>query len=194
MESENIIEVPNQPKSFGSPFWKNALRCGLMLAGVIILLDLLTYIFVFADMGMMVGLLISLVTIGIYIGLYIYYGKNYRNKYRNGFITYGQAFLFCLVMAVVSTIVISLYYYIFYAFFDPARGINEAQKAVEIISENASIPDETKELYIQKIMDGANPLSKLTGSLMNNAIFSIVMAAIAALFIRKKEKMNDVVM
>ena len=42
--------------------------------------------------------------------------------------------------------------------------------------------------------DGANPVSKLTGSLQNNAIFSIVMAAIAALFIRKKEKINDVVM
>lgn len=194
METENPFTLNEQPLVSRNKFWKNALLCGLLLGGVIMILDLLVYIFSPSDMGMMFGLLISVITIAIYIGVYIYCGKNYRNKFHKGYMAYGQAFLFCVIMAVVSTILISLYYYIFYAFFDPARGINEAQKAVEIISENASIPDETKELYIQKIMDGANPLSKLTGSLMNNAIFSIVMAAIAALFIRKKEKMNDVVM
>jgi len=97
-------------------------------------------------------------------------------------------------MAIVCTIMISLYYYVFYAFFDPERALNEAQKAAEIISENSSIPDESKEVYIQKILDSTDPVSKLTGSLQNNAIFSIVMGAIAALFIRKKEKISDVVM
>ncbi len=194
MEIENTVELPKQPVGTGKQLLKNALLCGLLLGGVMMILDLLMYVFDFSGMGMMVGVMITVITIGIYIGLYIYCGRNFRNKYYNGFIGYSRAFLFCFVMAIVTTIMISLYYYVFYAFFDPDRALNEAQKAVEIISENSSIPDETKEIYIQKIMDSTDPVRKLTGSLQNNAIFSILMGAIAALFIRKKEKISDVVM
>ena len=145
MDANNETGVEIQPVNNTKELFKNALFYGLMLAGTMILLDLLNYTFNFSGLGMIFGIIMSLLILSIYIGFFVWAGRKYRNKYYGGHINYGKAFLFCLLMAIVSVLVLTLYYYVFYSFFDPERAAIEAQKAIEVISGNDYIPDEKKE-------------------------------------------------
>lgn len=97
-------------------------------------------------------------------------------------------------MAIVSTLILTLYYYLFYNFFDPERAINEGQRAMEMIAQNDNIPDEQKEEIMQSLLDKAETNNIVVRSLISNSIFSVFVGAISALFVRKKEKINDVIL
>lgn len=194
METESEIGVENQPVNNTKELFRNALMYGLMLGGVMILIDLLMYTFDLSGLGIFVGLLVSVITIAIYFVFFIRGGRAFRDKFNNGHINYGKAFLFCVIMAIASTLILTLYYYLFYNFFDPERAINEGQRAMEMIAENENIPDEQKEEIMQSLLDKAETNNIVMRSLISNSIFSIFIGAISALFVRKKEKINDVIL
>ncbi|HNW88975.1 MAG TPA: DUF4199 domain-containing protein [Bacteroidales bacterium] len=194
METESEIGIENHPVNNTKELFRNALMYGLMLGGVMILIDLLMYTFDLSGLGIFVGLLVTLLTIVIYFVFFIRGGRSFRDKFNNGHINYGIAFLFCVIMAIVSTLILTLYYYLFYNFFDPERAINEGQRAMEMIAQNDNIPDEQKEEIMQSLLDKAETNNIVVRSLISNSIFSVFVGAISALFVRKKEKINDVIL
>ncbi|HNW70111.1 MAG TPA: DUF4199 domain-containing protein [Bacteroidales bacterium] len=194
MEINNETGIENKPVKHTKELFKNTLYYGLMLAGAMILLDLLSYTFDFSGLGMFFGFVMLVIILAIYIGFFIWAGRTYRNKFYNGYINYGNAFVFCLLMAVVSVLVLALYYYVFYSFFDPERAANETQKAIEMIQNNDFIPDENKEEAIQGMMEKMTTAKIVTNTLISSFIRGVILGAIAALFIRKREKINDVVL
>ncbi|MEI6122658.1 MAG: DUF4199 domain-containing protein [Bacteroidota bacterium] len=165
---------------------------GLMMAGVFILYDMLNYTFDFAKMGMLMGIVSFLIWLAIYIVFYIYGGRSYRNKYSEGYLNFAKAFLICAIMAVVSSLVLVLYNYLFYYFFDPQRAVNTAQQIAEQIQNNSNIPDEKKEEIIKSIYEGSTPYKIVIKSLISTPIIALVIGTISALFIRKKEKISEV--
>jgi hypothetical protein len=172
-------------------FLKSTLYFGLLMAGAFILIDLLFYVFDFSGIGILFGLLIFLVFLALYFVFFITGGRGYRNKFMGGYMKYGKAFLYCLLMALVFVLIMFVYQLVFYNIFDPDRAINEMQKGAEMIQENSYIPDEAKEEALKKIMSGtANSI--VFRNLLNNAITVVIIGAIAALFIRKKEKFTEV--
>jgi hypothetical protein len=194
MEKNNETAIENKPVTHTKELFKNALFYGLMLAGAMILLDLLSYTFDFSSLGMFFGFFMLILIFAIYIGFFVWAGRTYRNKFYNGYISYSKAFVFCLLMAVVSVLVLALYNYLFYSFFDPERAANEANKAIAMIEENSYIPDEKKEEVIQGMMEKMTTASIVTSTLIRSFILSVILGAISALFIRKKEKINDIVL
>ena len=173
-------------------FLKNAMYYGLLMAGAFILTDLLFYVFDLSDLGIMFGLFVLLLIGTLYFLFFIRGGRAYRNQYMGGYINYGKAFLFCLVMALVYVLVMMFYNFLFYVIFDPERAMSEMQKAAEMIQENSYMNDEQKEIQIKKIMDNGTGLNIVLRNLMSNIIITMVLGAISALFIRKKEKIIDV--
>ena len=191
MEVNNETGVEIQPVNNTKELFKNALFYGLMLAGSLILLDLLNYTFNFSGLGMIFGIIMPLVILSIYIGFFVWAGRKYRNKYYGGHINYGKAFLFCLLMALVSLIVLTLYYYIFYNFFDPERAANEIQVGMSVIESNQYFPDDKKEEILtemSQITTGKIVMQKMASS----AFWCLILAAISALFVRKKVKITEV--
>ncbi|HOY30910.1 MAG TPA: DUF4199 domain-containing protein [Bacteroidales bacterium] len=171
--------------------FKKALMVGLMIAGAMILVDMLLYVFDLTGMGMIANLLILIVTLAVYFGFYIWGGRKYRNELHGGYLSYGKAIMFCVAAAVVSSVVLVLYNYLFYNFFDPQRAANEVQLAINIISENDYIPDEKKEEIIQGMIEGSTPGKLVLSHFFNSLTVSVIIAVIAALFVRKKEKITD---
>ena len=171
---------------------KHAVIFGLMMAGAFILFDLLNYTFDFAGMGWVMSILTLFITIAILAVFYIWAGRSYRNKFGDGYLTYGRAFMICLIMVVASTLVMALYTYLFYYFFDPQRAANSAQQAIQAIQDNANIPDERKESIIKRMTEGFTPFRMVISSLTSAPIFSIVVGSIVALFMRKREKISEV--
>ena len=142
---------------------KHAVIFGLMMAGAFILFDLLDYTFDFkliikesVENETVTLWLLPIITfftsIAIFAVFYIWAGRTYRNKFGDGYLTYGRAFMICLIMAVASTLVMALYTYLFYYLFDPQRAANSAQQAIQAIQDNANIPDERKEDIIKRIL------------------------------------------
>ena len=175
-----------------SEFIKNAFYYGLYMAGAFILIDLFNYVFNMSDMGMLFGLLIFLVILALYFVFYIWGGRSYRNKYNDGYIKYGPAFLFCLLMALTYVLVMFLYHILFYYFFDPERVFTETQKAVEMIEQNSFIPDDKKDDIVASMLEKATATKIVFQGLLNNSIMGIIISSLAALFIRKKEKISEV--
>jgi hypothetical protein len=173
-------------------FLKSALYYGLLMAGAFMLIDLLLYVFDLSGLGIMFGLLVLLIIVAMYFVFFIKGGRKYRNQYMGGYMNYGKAFLFCLIMVGVYVLLMLVYNFLFYIFFDPQRAINEMQKAAEMIQENSYIPDDQKEIQIKKILDNGTGLNIVLRNFMSNTITGLVLGAISALFIRKKEKISEV--
>jgi hypothetical protein len=66
------------------------------------------------------------------------------------------------------------------------------QKSVQMIQENANIPDERKEEIINRITQNTSPGKIVIRNIFANLIFGTVFAAISALFVRKREKISEV--
>lgn len=190
METNNISSTEYKPAGSTKELFKTAVIYGLMLAGAMMLIDLLTYTFDLTGLGMLFGILIALLTLAVYIGFFIWGGRTYRDKFNGGYINYGKAFLFCLLMALVSLIVLTLYYYLFYFIFDSQRVADEYNFARGIIETNEYMSEEMKEKYIMGLPDTAG--KAVVGKIPSTALSSIIFAAIAALFVRKKVKITEV--
>jgi hypothetical protein len=173
-------------------FFKSALYFGLLMAGAFMLTDLLFYVFDFSGMGMIFGFLVLLIILALYFVFFIWGGRSYRNKFMGGYMTYGKAFLFCLIMAALYVVLMFVYNFLFYTIFDPQRAINEMQKAAEMIQENSYIPEDQKEIQIRKILENGTGFNIVLRNLMSNIITGLVLGAISALFIRRKEKISEV--
>jgi hypothetical protein len=173
-------------------FIKSAITFGLMMAGAFMLIDLLFYVFDATGMGMAFGLFLFIIILALYFVFFIWGGRSYRTKYTEGYMKYWQAFVYCLIMALVFTLAMFIYNFIFYTFFDPQRAANEMQKAAEMIQDNSYIPDDQKEIQIKRILENSSAIKMVIRNLISNAITAIVIAAISALFVRKKEKISEV--
>lgn len=97
-------------------------------------------------------------------------------------------------MAVVSVLAFTLYNFLFYNFFDTERAANETQKAIQMISENSYIPDEKKDEIIQGMSEKMTTARIITSTLLSSFVRAVLLAVISALFVRKKEKINDIVL
>ena len=157
-----------------------------------ILLDLLYYSLDIGNLGFIFGIFMFVVILAMYLVFFIWGGRTYRNKFMDGKMNYGKAILFCLAMVAVYVIVMFVYQLIFYYLFDPTRAATEMQKSIQMIQENANIPDEKKEEIISRISENTSPGKIVIRNIFANMIFGTVFAAIAALFVRKREKISEV--
>ena len=172
-------------------FFKNAAYYGLLMTAAFVLVDLFFYVFDMTQMGMFVGLLIILLFLGLYLVAFIWGGRTYRNNFMDGHINYGKAFIFCLSMALTCAIAMFVYHLLFYFVFDTERAMHDAQKGVEMIQNNPYIPEDKKQGAINDLALVSKTKTVLK-SLQSSVIFGIIFSAIAALFVRKKEKFTEV--
>ena len=91
------------------------LKGGLILAGVSILLTMLTYVI---DVSLMVEWWFGVVSLLISMGLLIYLGINYRNDI-GGILSYGDAFKFSFLVFFVSYVVGIIFQIALYTVIDP---------------------------------------------------------------------------
>lgn len=94
METESEIGIENHPVNNTKELFRNALMYGLMLGGVMILIDLLMYTFNLSGLGIFVGLLVTVLTIVIYFVFFIRGGRSFRDKLIMAISIMGKHFFF----------------------------------------------------------------------------------------------------
>jgi len=106
-----------------------ALKGGLILAVVEIVIFMIQYILGFKPTGIWKGTLVAILSFAIYIIIMVVLLRRYRSN-QGGLISFLNAFLFCLIMFISASLISTIFTYLFNNFFDPGymQGLFQAQR------------------------------------------------------------------
>ncbi|OFX83138.1 MAG: hypothetical protein A2W99_13110 [Bacteroidetes bacterium GWF2_33_16] len=176
-------------------FWKDAIKPSLIISLISIILSVLVYVFDLITIGLFAGFLIGILSFIISIVIFVFLLKAYRNDKLNGFMTYGKALLFGIIIAVYASFILSAYNTIFNTVIDPEYEKNIAIKIQDKTEEfmiNKGLPDEAIEDAIQKSqekikeIDEKSIMRKTMGVFLVNFIMLFIAVLIAAAFAKKE--------
>ena len=169
------------------------LKGGLILAGVSILLTMLTYVI---DVSLMVEWWFGIVSLLISMGLLIYLGINYRNDI-GGILSYGDAFKFSFLVFFVSYVVGIIFQIALYTVIDPELPEIMKQLTVEKtveMMEGFGLSDEALDAAIIGVEDGIDEATTPMGMIKSAPLgifFLIFFSAISAIFIKRNPPVSD---
>jgi len=172
-------------------FVLHSLTYGGIVSAVLIMLSLIMYVFSVDIFNWVISLLYQLVTIVFITWMMALAAIKFKNKYLDNRIRFWQCLLMAVIIGFTSAILVTLYNYLFNAFFDPDYMRENAEKVMEMIDSNPNIPDDRKQQALADIEKRFDPVNSLKTSLISMSILSVVLGLISTLFVRKKEKVPE---
>jgi len=166
--------------------FNSALKSGLILGGVSVVLLILMYIADIRPVGIMMPIIILLLSIAVSIIILVVLFKKYRTG-NGGFISFRDAFLYSFIALATSVIIYQLFSYLFVMVVAPDyyKNLMEAQKAWMENYLAGKMPEEKIVEQLDKIdaqaakMNSVSTLMKnLLGSIIGSAILAIILGAI----------------
>jgi hypothetical protein len=168
---------------------KNALRFGAIIGLVSIGITVLLYAI---DYALLVQLKVLFIMLAIYIGMVIYGGINYR-KQVGGYLSYGKAFQHGFVALVVASIIGILFSVILYNVIDtelPQKLTDATVENTEEMMRNFGAPEDQLDTQLEKVRKDTEERFTALGLVKQfgiGLIINAVLAAITALFVKRKE-------
>jgi hypothetical protein len=128
--------------------------------------------------------------------LLIYFTKSYRNNHLEGKISFSQAFTFGVLIVVCSSVISSLYSYIFNKFIDPEymhRVMTMMQDKTYQFMTSKGVPDDQIEKAMKSFEDKGipSPLETLKSSLIYGIIGGAIMSLISSAIVKKNTNSED---
>ena len=118
----------------------------------------------------------------------VYGAYEYRRLFMKGYITYGEAFSACLWIGLIASLVASVYTFIFAQFIDPAfvQQILD-QSREKMIAQNPNMTEEQIEVGMTWAARFTSPVMMMIFGFIVNAVISVVIGLIAAIFLKKED-------
>lgn len=176
---------------------KLSMTYGIYLAGVSIVISVLIWATNLLELlGLFGSSLIGIVQLAIIVILVLYFTKLYRNNQLEGKITFGQAFTFGVLIVVFSTIISSLYQYIFNKFIDPEythRVMTMMQDKTYQWMSGKGLTEEQIDSAMKKFEDKGipSPLEALKSSMIFGLIGGAIMSLISSAIVKKNVTNED---
>jgi Protein of unknown function (DUF4199) len=167
---------------------KNAWPYGLIMAGISVVISVLLYI-INVNMFTITFAVLSLLifVIGIPVTMSILGCNNLRLQHANERqISYLDAVVSCMVILMIGFLISNLYSYIFNNFIDPEYMKQQISKMADML-QKYNLPQDKIDETMAKTANRMN----IGPMLLNSLIFSVVISLIVALFIRKKDKLDE---
>lgn len=174
--------------------FKSAMNSGLVLALVSILVSVVIWATALIEkMGLFATAGIGLFSLLITVIMLIILTKRYRDNSLGGAITFKDAFVFGILVVVLSTIISSLYSYIFNNFIDPGyqeRILTSMQdKLYQFMSGKGVSEDQIEQAIDQLQAKGTpTPMEVLTQSIIFGLIGGTIMSLISSAIVKKKNE------
>lgn len=157
------------------------LKWGMISAGVSIVTTLLTSIAGLKMTNMSTLATVGLLGLVVGITILVMAVREHRDQQLGGFISFGRAFLVCLLVLVISTIVAQIFSYLYMNFINPAAA-QEAVEAAKTMMEKFGLPEDQIDAAMEKAAaDLKSPMSIIknsAGSIFFGAIIALIMGAI----------------
>jgi len=170
---------------------KIVLQYGLALGGIMIGIQLLSYVFNIAQAGKVIGLLVFLLILVVGAIVMNKAAVLYRDQSLGGVMTYGKAFVISVLVALIAIISLSIYTYLFNAFFDPTVLEKSMQETLNQIQNNSDIPADRKAEIINGMAGRFTPISSAISTFVSMTIFFLITSLITAAIAKKKEEENS---
>ena len=159
-----------------------AMQYGLLLGIVMIIFDLVMYIFK-APMGSPLQYL----NLVIIIAFIVYGSINYRNKHSNGYINYGKSLLTCFLIALYGGIVFAIYKYFFLKFFDHSMILKLKDFARQKIAEKGAFDDDKIDQIMEVQKWVYTPFVLTVSGIINSAFWGLLFSLIISIFVKKED-------
>ena len=178
-----------------SSLLKNAINGGLLLGLISIVFSVILYVLDIVPVGITKGLVMLVISLLIYFFVIFYTSKSYRNNVLGGYISFGQAFIFGLLVAIFAAILTAIYNYIFYALIDPeyaARVASLTKDWTETFMESKGVPEATIAEALDKIDEKiVTPLKSVRQALIGGTIFGAIVSLITSAIVKKKKDIKE---
>ncbi len=170
---------------------KSSLTYGLYMALISILVSLVIWAgSILESLGMFGSAAIGLFQIVLTFVLLLIFTKNYRNKELGGSITYGQAIKFAILVVIISTIISTIYTYVFHTLIDPGymeRIMTLMQEKTLNYMEKMGAPESTINDTMEKLQDIPTVFDTIKQSVMYGLIGGGIIALITSAIVKKNQ-------
>ena len=165
-----------------APFWKPALTYGAIYGVVGILLSVIFYVLnlQFKGWTQLISLVVSIVVL-------VYCLKNYRNEYLGGYASYGKLLVMSLGVAVVATILSSIYMYLLINVIDPDYIEKATQYQIDRLSNNPRFTEAQLDAFIERLENRASNQRTMVMGFVAGIIVTFIIGLIASAFIKKEQ-------
>jgi hypothetical protein len=175
--------------------FSSALKSGLIIGVVSIVVFIIMYVADYKPVGIMKPILLMLVSVAISITILIVLFKKYRTE-AGGFISFRDAFLYCLVALVTGTVLSTIFTVLFIQLIEPDyyKNIMEAQKAWMENYLSGKVSDEQMTQTLDKIDEQAADMGSIKSTLKNllgGVIINGIIALIVGAIMKKKPDVFD---
>jgi uncharacterized protein YebE (UPF0316 family) len=172
--------------------WQDALKPGLILSLIFVIFSVIVYVFNLATINLFAGILTGLISLLLFVISMFLLIKAYRNEKLNGFISYGKALGFGIIIGLYASFVLTGYTYVFNNIIDKDYEKNVSVKMQQLTEEymiSKGVPDEMIEDQMAKIGEQAqkSPIKKLIYGFLGTFILSFIAALIAGAIAKKNQ-------
>lgn len=171
----SIIDNPLTPANPNDvPFMQTALRYGLIGGAISVVVSLVSQLLGWAD-GSNTGMaiLVGIIGVAVYIIAQVMGVRQHRDVELGGYISFGRAFLVCLVIAMIMAVIGAVFNYVYLNFIDP-EAMNRAMEVIREQYEEMGMSDEAIEDALQMIDMTTSPLVQLGGGILGGAIMGSI--------------------
>lgn len=178
-------------ESTNKTLFNEAIKTGVILAAVSIIITLIVYI---VDVNFLADWKLVIGTIIIAFAIVLYFGKKFRNEeLEDGFMTFGEGFKYGFSAFFISSLINMVFMIILYEVINPELPkiiTNKALENTEKLMENLGTPSETIDETLEKVesdMEGKfTAIGILSGSWFY-VLSSAFLGLIAGAIIKKKK-------
>lgn len=184
----NTIDNPLTPTDQGDvSFMQTAIRYGLIGGAASVAVNLVAQLLGWADgsnMGM--AALVGIVGMAVYIVAQVMGVRHHRDNELGGYISFGRAFLVCLVIAMIMAVIAAVWNYIYLNFIDP----DMMERMTEMLREqyeNMGMSEEDIENALSMVDMTTSPLVQLASGIFGGAIMGGVIGLIIGAIMKKEQ-------
>ncbi|HNW75706.1 MAG TPA: DUF4199 domain-containing protein [Bacteroidales bacterium] len=172
--------MEEKPRSVSS----NALWFGIITGAVLILYNLILFL-----AGVYTNKILGYISYLFLIGGMVWGTLEYRKKYLNGFMPYSKAFVSCFMIGLFGGLLVAVYMFVFVKYIHPGY----IQEMMDIsrqtmYSTNPNMSEEQIEQAVEMSSKFMSPAMIAVSAFIGYAIASVVIALIAAIFVKKEDK------
>ncbi len=166
---------------------KSALNFGTILGFALMILTLVTYIFEMYENKWFGSLTWIVLILGIYLGI-----KKYRDEVLDGFISYGQALGYGILIAFFASIIVSFINYLYLGYVDDGFIVYSLEMA-EMGMYEAGTPDDEIEVAMDMTRKFMSPgMLSIIGVLATTFLGFLISLILSAVLKKDPENFEDV--
>lgn len=167
--------------------FETPLKFGFVSGVILIAVSVLMYALKIDPTAVGTSIIVGIITYAVMITFAVVAAIRVRESLE-GSINFGNAFLTCFIVFLISFYLTTLYSYIFNAFVDPDYSRIIMEKTIEKVANMVS--EEQLDLMIDEMEKSLNPTKNLITNLWSSPIISAILSLIIAPFIKKEKSIQ----